>query len=386
MERVRVIQWATGVVGAWSLRMIIDRPELELVGVWVSSPEKDGKDAGELCGRPTTGVTATSDKDAILALDADVVVHCALAVGPHGHLPFDDDVIRLLRSGKNVISTVSYFSPLMEGPERMAELEEACRAGNATLYGGGLDPGFVCDRVVSLLTGSLADVKRIKMIESIDVSNHPGAELLSEVGFGKRPEEMRLDSPGVEYYGMRLLPGAVAKLADMFGIALDGIEPRGDIVLAKEDRHVRMGTLPKGTMIGALQEFNGIRDGEPFITHQWVHYVGRDRRLGLGAAACARRATVLRADRDRRNPLTDCGHDVDRPAGRDVVLAPDRRGRGQRHSRRARRGAGIAARADLRRLATVALAERRQRLGRLARLRRNFRDNDRCDATSVLPF
>jgi len=276
MERVRVIQWATGVVGAWSLRMIIDRPELQLVGVWVSSPEKDGKDAGELCGRPTTGVTATSDKDAILALDADVVVHCALAVGPHGHLPFDDDVIRLLRSGKNVISTVSYFSPLMEGPERMAELEEACRAGNATLYGGGLDPGFVCDRVVSLLTGSLADVKRIKMIESIDVSNHPGAELLSEVGFGKRPEEMRLDSPGVEYYGMRLLPGAVAKLADMFGIALDGIEPRGDIVLAKEDRHVRMGTLPKGTMIGALQEFNGIRDGEPFITHQWVHYVGRD--------------------------------------------------------------------------------------------------------------
>ena len=50
----RVIQWATGSVGAWSLRQIIDNPDLELAGVWVSGAAKDGKDAGELCGRPTT--------------------------------------------------------------------------------------------------------------------------------------------------------------------------------------------------------------------------------------------------------------------------------------------------------------------------------------------
>src|SRR5271156_2060705 len=116
----RVIQWATGSVGAWSLRQIIDNPDLELAGVWVSGAAKDGKDAGELCGRPTTGVRATSDKDAIMAVDADVVIHCPTALGPQEALPFDDDVARLLASGKDVISTLSYYSPLIEGPERMA--------------------------------------------------------------------------------------------------------------------------------------------------------------------------------------------------------------------------------------------------------------------------
>lgn len=274
---IRVIQWATGAVGSWSLRQILDRPELELVGVWVSSAEKDGRDAGELCGRPKAGVTATTSKEAILELEADVVVHTSVAVGPEGHLPFDDDVERLLASGKNVISTASYFSPAMEGPERMARLEAACKAGSSTLYGGGIDPGFVCDRVAALLTGSVGEIRQIRMIESQDVSTNPGAQLLSEVGFGKRPEDVSMDTPGVQYYGMRLLPGAVAKLADLLGVETDAVQPsRMDHVLADEDLEVGMGTLEKGTITGALHEFAAMRDGEPFITHQWVTFMDRD--------------------------------------------------------------------------------------------------------------
>jgi hypothetical protein len=272
----RVVQWGTGAVGAWSLRQIIDHPDLELVGVWVSGESKNGKDAGELCGRPVTGVRATSSKEEIFALDADVVIHCALAVGPDGALPFDEDVARLLRSGKNVISTASYYSPLIEGPERMAVLQAACEEGSSTLYGGGVDPGFVCDRVAALLTGSVAEIKQIRMIESQDVSSHPGVALLSEVGFGKRPEERKLDSPGVQYYGGRLLPAAVAKLADLLGVQLEGLRHREDLVLATKDREVAMGTLKAGTIVGARAEFSGIRDGKPFITHQWVTYMGRE--------------------------------------------------------------------------------------------------------------
>lgn len=272
----RVVQWATGAVGAWGLRQIIDHPDLELAGVWVSSAEKDGRDAGELCGRPATGVLATSSKQAILDLEADVVLHTSVAVGPDGHLPFDDDVEALLRSGKDVISTASYFSPLMEGEERTARMLAACEAGGSTLYGGGIDPGFVCDRVVALLSGSVAQVKSITMIESQDVSTHPGVQLLSEVGFGKRPEELVLDSPGVQYYAMRLLPAAVAKLADLLGVELDAVQPtRADHVLAESPLDVRMGTIQPGGITGVLHEFSGMVDGEPFIRHQWVTYMDR---------------------------------------------------------------------------------------------------------------
>lgn len=275
--KYRVVQWATGSVGSWALRQIIEHPDLELVGVWVSSAAKDGRDAGELCGMPETGVRATTSKQAILDLDADVVIHCSLGVNSAGLLPFDDDVSALLRSGKNVISTASYFSPLIEGDERMAALEAACAAGGSTLYGSGIDPGFVCDRVAALVSGSVAKVKQIRMIESMDVSTNPGESLLSEVGFGKRPEDRSLDSPGVLYYGLRLLPAAVAKLADLLGVKLDMVVPsRADVVLADREMKVAMGVLEQGTIRAVLHEFSGLRDGEPFISHQWVTYMGEE--------------------------------------------------------------------------------------------------------------
>ena len=76
----RVVAWSTGNVGRHVIAGIDARPDLELVGVWVSNPDKVGKDAGELAGLDRTlGVAATNDVDAIFALKPDVVVHTAMA-------------------------------------------------------------------------------------------------------------------------------------------------------------------------------------------------------------------------------------------------------------------------------------------------------------------
>ena len=56
MGPYRVVQWATGKVGRRALAAIIDHPELELVGVYVHSPDKVGVDAGQLAGTADTGV------------------------------------------------------------------------------------------------------------------------------------------------------------------------------------------------------------------------------------------------------------------------------------------------------------------------------------------
>lgn len=77
MTPVRVIQWATGPIGAAQLREVIDHPEFELAGVFVYDPAKVGIDAATLVGRPPAGIVACHDKSAILALDADVVLHAA---------------------------------------------------------------------------------------------------------------------------------------------------------------------------------------------------------------------------------------------------------------------------------------------------------------------
>ena len=92
---VRVVQWATGAVGRAALQELIENPDYQLVGLLVYDPQKAGLDAGALCGLPpTTGVVATADKDAIVALGADVVVHAASKA--HAVETNAEDICRLL--------------------------------------------------------------------------------------------------------------------------------------------------------------------------------------------------------------------------------------------------------------------------------------------------
>ena len=53
----RVIQWATGGVGRAAVQGVMSHPELELVGAWVHSAEKAGRDVGEICGLDYEDVT-----------------------------------------------------------------------------------------------------------------------------------------------------------------------------------------------------------------------------------------------------------------------------------------------------------------------------------------
>ena len=94
-RRYRVVQWATGNIGTRSLRAVIEHPRMILAGLYVSSLDKEGRDAGELCGLDPTGVVATRDIDHILGLDADCVLYMQQGC--------DFDVIcRLLEAGLNL--------------------------------------------------------------------------------------------------------------------------------------------------------------------------------------------------------------------------------------------------------------------------------------------
>ena len=96
---LKVVQWATGGVGVAAIKGVLEHPDLELVGCWVYSPGKAGKDVGEIIGLDPLGITATNSIDEILALDADAVIYSPLMADP-------DEVAALLRSGKNVVTPV----------------------------------------------------------------------------------------------------------------------------------------------------------------------------------------------------------------------------------------------------------------------------------------
>ena len=102
---LRTVVWSTGGVGSIAIDAIAGRPDLDLVGVWVHSQDKVGKDAGTLAGIDPVGVTATNDADALIALRPDCVVYAAS--GPDRDAGAVPDYVNLLEAGINVVSTSS---------------------------------------------------------------------------------------------------------------------------------------------------------------------------------------------------------------------------------------------------------------------------------------
>ena len=186
--KYRIIQWATGGMGKNCLRAVIDHPAMELVGVYVYSRDKAGKDAGDIARRPATGVIATNDVDEILALDADVVIHAARIAPPYGS--HDAEILQLLAAGKNVISINGYSRPEHWRDARLAALEAACRKGGTTLLNAGLNPGFVGEQLAVVATGVCTAIDHIEVVETrrLCAGAQPGLRIQGP-RFRCRPED-----------------------------------------------------------------------------------------------------------------------------------------------------------------------------------------------------
>lgn len=127
-----MILWGPGQVGIGALRAVIAHPGLELAGVVVHAEAKDGKDAGDLCGMPATGVIATRDIGAALSVDADVVAY--FASGDYRYHDAAVDIARCLRAGKHVVCTslVPMCYPPAADQETVELLEAACAEGGTS--------------------------------------------------------------------------------------------------------------------------------------------------------------------------------------------------------------------------------------------------------------
>lgn len=241
----RVIQWASGSLGRTALRRIIDHPDLELVGLYVYDQAKAGLDAGRIAKRPATGVLATGDIDAILALDADVVLHA-----PRLSLPYEAqnrDVERLLASGKNVISTAGFHFPEAHGERYAGALRAACRRGNSTLAGMGLNPGFLVERLAMALSGLCARIDEIDVSEVADASHMPSPEFVFDtMGFGADPAELDLAASDFSTLYSTLYGEVFAAAAHALGTRVETVAPEHRVTLAKQELQVAAGVIPAG--------------------------------------------------------------------------------------------------------------------------------------------
>jgi hypothetical protein len=261
----RVIQWATGNVGRAAVEGILAHPELELVGAYVTSAAKHGRDVGEICNLEKAGVVATRDVDAILALDADCVLYSPLFAQT-------DEVVRLLASGKNVVTPVGWFYPGRAAG--VAELEAACRTGGVTLHGTGMHPGGFTERFPLMLSAMCMNVRHVRAEEFSDIRNYQAEMVVREIMlFGKKPEEAR-ESPMLQLLGNGFHQ-SIDMVAAALGWTLDGEKrDRHEMAVATRDLDTPVGRIAKGTIAAQRFTWQGTVRGEPVVTARTNWFMG----------------------------------------------------------------------------------------------------------------
>jgi hypothetical protein len=267
-RRYRVVQWATGNVGSRSLRVVIEHPHMDLVGVYVHSADKVGRDAGELCGLGPVGIKATNGVDDIVALRADCVIYMQQGFNA-------DDVCRLLAAGSNVVTTrneVQYAKAM--DPALRARIEEACRKGGTSIHATGSSPGFINEAVPLVLLSLQRRLDAITIDEFADLSSRNSPEMVFNImGFGAK-------SSGVDDHRLNYLKHSIGPslrlIADAIGMPFEGLEAKGEVGLAREDTRIASGVVKKGTVAATRIVVSGMRSGRPFLCQRFNWYCGKN--------------------------------------------------------------------------------------------------------------
>jgi hypothetical protein len=273
---MRVVVWSTGGVGKIAIDAISRRPDLELVGVWVHSPEKVGRDAGELAGIEPLGVAATDDADALIALAPDAVVYAAS--GPDRDGAAVPDYLRLLNAGINVVSTSStslVYPPSYFVPEWRDQLEAAAKAGGVSFYASGIFPGFASDQLALLMTTQSKNIRTITASEIALNDHYPVADVMMDgMGFGRPLEfEPMLSQPGFIEMAWK---APIYLIASGLGVEVEQVRGSIDRQLTDRDIEVAFGTIEAGTCGAVRTRAAGVVDGRESIVIEHVIRMARD--------------------------------------------------------------------------------------------------------------
>jgi hypothetical protein len=273
----RVIQWATGGVGRAAMEGVLAHPDLELVGAWVHSPEKEGVDLGTLLSREPLGVTATRDVEVLLSMEADCVLYSPFMADP-------DVVKAILESGKNVVTPLGWFYPPLLELEGMSNI---AKSAGVTLHGTGIHPGGITERFPLMISALCGSISHVRAEEFSDIRTYGAPDVVRDwMLFGKTPEEARksvmADALGA---GFRQ---SIFMVADELGFDIDPhLRTTHEMAVATSPLDSPIGVIAPGTVAAQRFRWEALVDGVPVITAA-VNWLMGDRHLdpawGFGSA------------------------------------------------------------------------------------------------------
>jgi hypothetical protein len=245
------------------LELALTRPWLEVVGIVVRSPERDGEPASSrVAGAPAELRCSTDLAGTLRATRPDVAV-----VATATHLA---DVLPVLSAiaptGTPIVCTAEEMAFIRAGDSAEATaILELAAAHRIPIVATGANPGFVLDLWPLTLSGLAWDVQQLRARRIVDVSVF-GPRVRASLGIDLAPAAFRAGIADGSVVGHAGFPESLRILAAAMGRELERVEVVSEPIVA-----ARPMTLPDGAVIvpgrtaGADQRATGWFGGQPWL-------------------------------------------------------------------------------------------------------------------------
>jgi hypothetical protein len=190
-------------------------------------------------------------------MPADCVLYSPL-------LPNHDEIVRLLESGKNVVTPVGWFYPF--NTPGVAQLEAACRKAGVSLHGTGIHPGGITELFPLAVSALCRNVRHVRAEEFSDIRTYRAELVVREVMlFGKSPDAAQA-SPMLDLLGYGF-GQSIDMLAAGLGMRLDERKASThEMAVATAPIETPVGILAPGTVAAQRFTWHGLVRGAPVIT------------------------------------------------------------------------------------------------------------------------
>jgi 2,4-diaminopentanoate dehydrogenase len=270
-KRVRVIQYGIGPIGTSIVRLMRQKPSIEIVAAIDTDPQKAGKDLGAVVGAADApwGVLVSSDAVSALSKPADIVVHSTSSYLKN----VMDQLLACIGAGLCVVSTCEELAyPFCKHPELSKKLDSAAQEEGVAVVGTGVNPGFVMDKLPLTLSAVAQRIEWVSAVRVVDASKRR-LPLQKKIGAGMTPEEFRAQVAAgvIKHHG---LPESIAMVADGLGITLDDISETIEPMIADEVVKTEFLEVAPGQVAGVHQVARGTASGKEKIFMELKMYVG----------------------------------------------------------------------------------------------------------------
>jgi len=262
MKQIRVLQWGLGAMGSGMARLALKKSGLKIVAAVDGYEGYNGKDLGEILGVENTGVIVTNNPESVLDKEKVDVVVIATTSWTEKQMP---DLRKILKAGINCISIAEEMStPEAQNPDLAKELDELAKANGVSILGTGVNPGYVLDLMVVMLTGGCHEVERIEASRVNDLSPY-GPTVMETQGVGTSPEAFRAGVEAGTIVGHVGFPESIRMISDAIGLGVDRIEEIREPIVSTVRRETPHVVVEPGMVAGCAHIGIGYRGDKEVI-------------------------------------------------------------------------------------------------------------------------